>query len=98
VAKGELPKRFFADRLRTLREQAGFTQESFAEAAGIPYKTYQTFEAGRRTNLEIKTIQVLASAYGLTLSEFFSEALPKTKVRAKPEARPKRVPPPQKQK
>ena len=69
---------FLARRLRALREQAGLTQEGFAEQAGISYKVYQSFEAGRRWNLEMKTVLKLAEIHHLTLSELFAKNIPKT--------------------
>jgi transcriptional regulator with XRE-family HTH domain len=73
---------FLAKRLRTLREQARFTQEGFAEYAGISYKVYQSIEAGRRWNLRMKSILNLAGIHGLTLSELFAARIPKTKLSA----------------
>jgi DNA-binding XRE family transcriptional regulator len=71
---------FLAGRLRALREQAGMTQEAFAEQAGISYKVYQSFEAGRRWNLEMKTVIKLAGIHGLTLSELFAAKTSRTKL------------------
>ena len=72
---------FLAKRLRALREQAGFTQEGLAEYAGISYKMYQSFEAGRRWNLRLKTILKLAEIHGLTLSSLFSSKTPRSKLK-----------------
>jgi len=81
-----MPKRpkealFLAKRLRALREQAGLSQERFAEHAGISYKMYQSFEAGRRWNLRISTILKLAEIHGLTLSSLFSSKTPRSKLK-----------------
>ncbi len=72
---------FLAKRLRLLREQAGFTQEDLAEHAGISYKVYQSYEAGRRWNLRLTTILKLAAMHGLTVSGLFSSSMPKTKLK-----------------
>jgi transcriptional regulator with XRE-family HTH domain len=72
---------FLAVRLRVLREQTGLSQEGFAEHAGISYKMYQSFEAGRRWNLRINTIIKLAGIHGLGLAHFFSARTPKSKLR-----------------
>ena len=82
-----MPKRpdealFLAHRLRALREQVGMTQEGFAEQAGISYKVYQSYEAGRRWNVRMSTVIRLAGIHGLTLSGLFSSRTPKTKLRA----------------
>ena len=71
---------FLAKRLRALREQSGLTQEAFAEHAGLSYKMYQSFEAGRRWNLRMSTVLKLATIHGLTLSALFSSKTPKTKL------------------
>jgi transcriptional regulator with XRE-family HTH domain len=71
-------KKFLARRLRELREQGGLTQEKFAEKAGFNYKIYQSFEASRRWNLELKTLIRLASEHGLSLSEFFADKTPRS--------------------
>ena len=81
-----MPKRppealFLAQRLRTLREQAGFTQEGLAEHAGISYKMYQSYEAGRRWNLRLSSILKLAAIHGLTLSSLFSSKTPRSKLK-----------------
>ena len=70
-----------ATRLRALREQSGFTQEGFAEQAGLSYKVYQSYEAGRRWNLRLKTILKLAEIHGVTLSNLFSVKTPKTNLK-----------------
>jgi DNA-binding XRE family transcriptional regulator len=82
-----MPKRpqeadFLAKRLRALREQAGLTQEAFAEHAGVSYKVYQSFEAGRRWNMEMRTVIKLAGIHGVPLSALFAVRTPKTKLRA----------------
>jgi DNA-binding XRE family transcriptional regulator len=81
MAKRPKEADFLAKRLRALREQTGMTQESFAEHAGVSYKVYQSFEAGRRWNLEMKTVLKLAGIHGLTLSELFANRTVKTKLK-----------------
>jgi DNA-binding XRE family transcriptional regulator len=73
---------FLAKRLRALREQAGMTQEAFAEHAGISYKVYQSFEAGRRWNLEMKTVIKLAGIHGLSLSDLFAVKVRRSTLKA----------------
>jgi len=80
MAKRPKEADFLAKRLRALREQAGLTQEGFAERAGISYKVYQSFEAGRRWNLEMKTVIKLAEIHRLSLSELFAARTPKTEL------------------
>jgi DNA-binding XRE family transcriptional regulator len=57
------------------------TQEGFAERVGISYKVYQSFEAGRRWNLEMKTVIKLAGIHSLSLSEIFAPKTPRTKLK-----------------
>jgi transcriptional regulator with XRE-family HTH domain len=61
-------KRLLA-RIRALREAHGFTQETFAERAGLTYKHYQQVEAGRKFDIRLSTLIKVASALGLKLSE-----------------------------
>jgi transcriptional regulator with XRE-family HTH domain len=56
-------------RVKQLREALGLTQESFAERAGLGYKYYQSVEAGRRRDIRLSTLEKLAKACGLELSE-----------------------------
>jgi len=72
---------FLAKRLRALRKQAGLTQEGLAEHAGISYKMYQSYEAGRRWNLRLSTILMLAGIHGLTLSSLFSSKTPRSNLK-----------------
>jgi DNA-binding XRE family transcriptional regulator len=82
MAKRPKETDFLAKRLRSLREQTGLTQEGFAERAGISYKVYQSFEAARRWNLEMKTVIKLAAVHGLSLSELFANRVPKTRLKS----------------
>jgi transcriptional regulator with XRE-family HTH domain len=59
-------------RIRALRKAMGYTSaENFANDKGFPRATYSKYENGR--NLEFITLVRLASAFGMTLKEFFSE-------------------------
>ena len=72
---------FLAKRLRALRKQTGLSQEGLAEHAGISYKVYQSFEAGRRWNMRLSTILMLAAIHGLTLSSLFSSKTPRSNLK-----------------
>jgi len=72
---------FVPRRLRALREQLGLTQEEFSEATGINYKVYQSMEAARRWNLRWSTILRLAELHGLTIPEFFSKRVAKSRFK-----------------
>ena len=59
--------------LKRLRQDAGLTQEQFAEHAKMSYKYYQQIEAGRKCDLRISTLEKLARAHGITLSRLLTE-------------------------
>ncbi len=60
----------FGQRVRTLREAKGWTQEELAEKADI-HRTYLGgIERGLR-NVALRNIAKIAQAFELSLSEFF---------------------------
>ncbi len=59
-----MAKRLVA-RVREIREAMGLTQETFAERAGLAYKYYQSWEAGRKIDFRFSTLGKLAKACGL---------------------------------
>ncbi|MBP7284681.1 MAG: HIT domain-containing protein [Leptospiraceae bacterium] len=60
-------------RIKDLRKKRGLTQEKLAELSGIDPKHLQLMESNRPSNSRVDTIQYIASAFGLTISEFFSD-------------------------
>jgi len=60
-------------RIKDLRKKRGLTQEKLAELSGIDPKHLQLMESNRPSNSRVDTIQYIASAFGLTIAEFFSE-------------------------
>ncbi len=56
-------------RVKIFRQALGLSQEAFAERAGLKYKHYQAVEAGRKLNLTLATLEKMAKACGLELSE-----------------------------
>lgn len=78
---------FLTKRLKELRSGARLTQSQFAEIAGLTLKVYQHIEAGRRSNLQLKTLDRLAWAYGLSLHDLLAPTLPSVKLAGKPHAR-----------
>jgi transcriptional regulator with XRE-family HTH domain len=78
---------FLTKRLKDLRLRSGLTQAEFAEVAGFTLKVYQHIEAGRRNNLQLKTLDRIAWAYGLTLHLLFAPKLPSTHLARKPTPR-----------
>jgi len=63
-------------RLRELRKKAGLTQAQVAELADMDEKFVQQIEAGRKKQIWVSTVQLLARAFGLELHEFFQESCP----------------------
>ena len=55
--------------LKRLRLTQGFTQQSFAEKAGLDYKYYQRIEAGNWPGLQLRTVDKLAKALKIEVSE-----------------------------
>jgi transcriptional regulator with XRE-family HTH domain len=60
-------------RLRALREKAGLTQEQFAEKAGMSYKYYQQIEIGQKEDLRLSTLERLAAAHDIAVSELLAK-------------------------
>src|SRR5213595_108790 len=80
-----MAKRLLA-RVKALREILGFSQEAFAEKAGLKYKHYQAIEAGRKIDIRVSTLEKLAKACGLDPSElldFKTDPVVLTEDRAK---------------
>jgi len=67
----ETAKRLLA-RVREIRETRGLSQEAFAEKAGLTYKYYQHVESGRRRDIRLSTLEKLAKACGVELSELLN--------------------------
>jgi transcriptional regulator with XRE-family HTH domain len=59
----------FGKRLRELRDRAGLTQESLAEASGVPIWTVRNYEQGRREP-SWKGLLRLAAALGVAAEAF----------------------------
>lgn len=63
-------------RLKQLRELHGYTQERFAEIAGMSYKYYQAVEGGRKADLRLSTLERLADAYRIEVYELLAPGVP----------------------
>ncbi len=63
-------------RLRELRRKRGLSQRDAARLAGVGEKSISSFETGERLpSMKLAQLERLLHAYGVTLKEFFSEAL-----------------------
>lgn len=61
-----------SNRLRTLREQCGFTQNGLAEYAGVSQSHLRRVELGQ-ADITVSHLQFLCDALNISLSEFFAE-------------------------
>lgn len=81
---GRVPKsttgKLLIVRLRELRKRHSLTQEQFSELSGVAYKYYQLIEIGKRIDLRLSTLEKLASAYGIGVSELLAPVSPKTRI------------------
>lgn len=59
-------------RLRNLREQCGYTQNSLAERAGVSQTHLRRVELGQ-ADITIGHLQLLCDAMGISLKEFFED-------------------------
>ena len=62
--------------MRELRYRHGFTQEEMAELIGVSARQYQTIEAGREEGMNLRTVEMLASAFNLHPWELIGPELP----------------------
>ena len=60
--------RELAERIKTLREAQGWTQEQFAERAAMQRSYLADLELGRR-NPSVRTLVKVANAFGIAVSE-----------------------------
>lgn len=60
------------NRLFTLRKRAGYTQEQFAEIAGLSNRAYADIERGS-VNMRLETIVRICSALEITPDEILTE-------------------------
>lgn len=61
-----------ADRLRTLREAAGYTQQEVAEQIGVAAQTYWRWEQGRGEP-SFRQICAVAAMFGKTPNDFVTD-------------------------
>jgi transcriptional regulator with XRE-family HTH domain len=70
----------FGERLKRLRERAGFSQPQLAAAAGVPVGTLRGWEQGRRIPGLDAAVQ-LADAIGCSLDELAGREPPEGQAR-----------------
>ena len=62
-----------SNRLRSLREQCGYTQNGLAERAGVSQTHLRRIELGQ-ADITIGHLQLLCDAMSISLKDFFEEA------------------------
>ena len=60
------------NKLKTTRQQLGFTQEQVAKKAHITTRSYQLYESGEREP-KVTTAILIAEALNSTVKELFSQ-------------------------
>lgn len=68
-------KSMIGERVRLMRNRAGYTQEAFAKVCGLDRSYIAGVEAGKR-NISIENLFKIASALDLTLAELCDEGVP----------------------
>jgi transcriptional regulator with XRE-family HTH domain len=63
-------------QLQTARQAAGLTQQQLCQKAGLSYSTLAKIERGAIKSPSIFTIQSIAGALGVTLSELMGDIVP----------------------
>ena len=63
-------KKAFGNRIRTLRQQLGVSQEAFALRIGMDRTYYASVENGNR-NISLQNIQKIANGFGISLATLF---------------------------
>lgn len=61
-----------SERLRSLREQCGYTQNGLAERAGVSQTHLRRVELGQ-ADITVSHLQLLCDAMGISLKEFFED-------------------------
>jgi transcriptional regulator with XRE-family HTH domain len=62
----------FRENIKRLREAKGWTQTQAAQAADVPFRTLQNWEAGSREP-RLDALKKLAVAYGVTVDELLQD-------------------------
>jgi transcriptional regulator with XRE-family HTH domain len=62
----------FKENIKRLRQAKGWTQAQAAQAAGVPFRTLQNWEAGSREP-RLDALKKLAVAYGVTADELLRD-------------------------
>lgn len=61
------------DRINLLLSGDISSQYSLAEASGVPYPTIKSIMQRRTKGITLKTVALVARAFGMSISEFFDD-------------------------
>lgn len=59
-----------AARISGLREARGLTRTRLAQLSGVPLRTLEEWEAGRRIPRDVYQIHAVAAALGISIEEY----------------------------
>lgn len=67
-----MTKEQIVEKIQKLREEKGYSMNSFAIKAGISYANYYRIEM-KKTDMNVQTLQRICNALEMSMSEFFNE-------------------------
>lgn len=69
-----MTKEQIVEKIQKLREEKGYTMNKLATLAGIAYVNYRKIEK-EKTSISVQTLQKICDALGISMSDFFNEAV-----------------------
>ena len=75
----------FASNLKSIRQEAGFTQEQIAKQSHIARSTYIAYEQGY-TIPDAITLKLIAEAFNVSIDDILGHKIDKTKITKKRKA------------
>ena len=78
-------------KLKAERERLGMSRTELASAAGVPFRTLESLEQGRRINPTHDTVEGLCKALGVDCTFFFGDDLPEEDAPKPGPGRPKKT-------
>lgn len=67
--------KYISQKIKTLRENAGFTVNSLAYRSGISQSYLRDIEIGNKCNISVEKLFKICLEVGVTLEDFFSDDL-----------------------
>lgn len=69
-----MTKEQIVEKIQKLREEKGYTMNKLATLSGMAYTNYHRIET-KKTDMTIQTLQKICKALGISMSDFFNEAV-----------------------